>query len=658
MNNPTANQIGLPHEQEAIRAKCFHPTGIFVEFKREEIEQSIPDRFGKIVRMYPDRIAVKTRSQHLTYAELNHAANRVAHAILSQRGTGEEPIGLLFPKGVPLIVTILGVLKAGKICMPMDPTLPQARLSHILEDARANLIVTNHEYLALANRLVPEKQWLNIDESDKCHALGNPDVVLAPDAFAFIFYTSGSTGRPKGVVENHRNLLHYVMTETNDYHICVEDRLTFLVPTGRDIFRSALNGASVYPVDIKQEGLSDLARWLIQEEITLLSAVPSVFRHVVDTLTGDEQFRHLRLIKLMGEPMYRRDVELYRKHFATRCILANSYGPNETGLIAHYFIDRGKQIRSSTVPVGNSVEDKEVLILDEHGKDLGFEQTGQIAVRSRYLSPGYWRRPELTCAAFALASSGGGERVYHTGDLGVMRPDGCLLHLGRIDSQVKIRGNRVEIAEVEMALLELHAVKEAVVVAREDIPGLKCLVAYIVPTSTPAPTASALRSALAAKLPGYMIPSSFVFLDAMPMIGIGKVDRRALPDPGKNRPKLDTPFVPPRTSIEDQLSRIWSEVLSLDQVGIDDDFFDLGGHSLAATRVVSQVIQQFQLELPLQSLFTAPTVAEMAAVITEHQGKKLDEKEMERILTELESLTEEEAKRLFASEHGTEREKS
>jgi len=642
------NNVRLPPEQQAIRAKCFHPLGLFVEFPQEEIEQSIPARLEKTVRKHPERIAVKTKTQQLTYAELNQAANRVAQAILAQRGVGQEPIGLLFPKGVPLIVSILGALKAGKICVPMDPTLPQARLSHILEDTQANLILTNHEYLAMVNELVPEKQSLDIDESETSRAMGNPDIVLPPDAFAFIFYTSGSTGRPKGIVENHRNLLHYVMTETNDYHICVEDRLTFLVPTGRDIFRATLNGASVYPVDIKHEGLSGLARWLIQEEITLFSSVPSVFRHLVSTLTGAERFPHLRLIKLMGEPMYRRDVELHRKHFATRCILANSYGPNETGLIAHYVINRDTQITSSTVPVGNSVEDKEVLILDEEDKEVGFGQTGQIAVRSRYLSPGYWRRPDLTRAAFSTAFSEDAKRLYRTGDLGAMRSDGCLMHLGRIDFQVKIRGNRVELAEVEMALLDLEVVKEAVVVAREDVRGHKRLIAYIVPQSAPAPTAGALRSALAAKLPDYMVPPAFVFLDSLPQVN-GKVDRRSLPRPEGVRPALDQPYTAAATAIESQLVQIWEEVLNFHPVGVHDNFFDLGGHSLAATRVVSQVIKQFQLELPLQSLFATPTVAKMAAIITAHQGKKLGEKEMEKILTELELLTDEEARLLLAN---------
>jgi amino acid adenylation domain-containing protein len=642
MNDPLNDAFSLLPKQQAIRDKCFHPSGTFVKFKRAEIEQSIPVRFEQQVCNYPDRVAVKTRAHVMTYAELNRAANRVAEAILSRLGTGQEPIGLLFPKGVPLIVTILGTLKAGKICVLIDPTLPQARLSYILKDAQANLVLTNKEYLGLANRLLPERQSLEIDESDR-RVLANPDIVLAPDAYAFIFYTSGSTGDPKGVVENHRNLLHYVMVETNDYHICPEDRLTFLVPTGRDIFRAALNGASVYPVDINEEGLSGLVRWLLQEEITLFSVVPSVFRRLVGTLAGDEHFPHLRLIKLMGEPMHERDVELYRKHFATNCIFANSYGPNETGLIAHYLIDRDTRVKSSMVPVGNSVEDKEVLILDEHDNELGIEQTGQIAVRSHYLSPGYWRRPDLTRAAFSPAFPTGAERLYRTGDMGVMQPDGCLMHLGRLDFQVKIRGNRVEIAEVEMAMLSLEAVKEAVVVAREDIPGFKRLVAYIVPTTTPAPTASALRTALAPKLPGYMIPSAFVSLAALPLIGLGKVDRRALPEPDHCRPRLETSYVGARNEPEQQLVTMWEEILDVRPIGIYDNFFDLGGHSLAALQIISRVILALKLELSVKALFESPTIAQMAAIIEQNRTKLASDVEVARMLGEVETMTDEEA---------------
>ena len=650
MRDPNPHEFALPPEQHAIRAKCFHPSGTFVEFPRDEVEQSVSERFERIAWKYPDRIAVKTRNQQLTYLELNQAANCLAQAILARWGTGQEPVALLIPKGASLVVAILGVLKSGKMFVLLDPTLPHARLRYMLADSQAGLVVADEEYFALAAALAQKVPCLNIDDLNSSLCAEAPQISRTPNDFAFILYTSGSTGQPKGIVENHRNLLHYIMTETNDLHICAEDRLTFLASQGRDIFRAVLNGAAVYPLEIKQDGLSSLARWLIEEEITIYNSVASAFRDFVNTLTGVEQFPHLRLIKLMGETVYRRDVELYRKHFSERCILVNWYGPNEAGLLSHYLVDKASQITSSVIPVGHAVKDKEILILDEDGNDLGVQQPGEIAVRSRYLSPEYWRRPDLTRAAFTLASSEGAARLYRTGDLGALLPDGCLVHLGRKDFQVKIRGYRVEIAEVEMALMDLDPVKEAVVVAREDVLGQKRLIAYIVLRSTPAPTTSALRAALTVKLPDYMVPSVFVFLDKMPVIGIGKIDRNALPAPANSRPVLDEPYVPPRIPLEVELSRIWAEVLSLDRVGIHDNFFDLGGHSLAATRVVSQVIKNFQLGLPLQSLFQTPTIAEMAAVITESQGKQLGKEELERMLGDLESLSDEEAKRLLAEE--------
>jgi amino acid adenylation domain-containing protein len=532
----------------------------------------------------------------------------------------------------------------------LDPTLPHARIRYILDDVQAGLLVTSEEYLLMVKAVAGQNSWLNMDEVDTGRCAENPDIALTPGACAYVLYTSGSTGRPKGIVENHRNLLHYIMTETNDLHICAEDRLTFLASQGRDIFRAVLNGAAVYPLEVKQEGFSGLARWLIEEEITIYNSVASAFRHFVNTLTGIEEFPHLRLIKLMGETVYRQDVELYQKHFSAHCIFVNWYGPNETGLLSHYLIDKTMRLTNSVVPVGYAVKDKEVQVWDEDDKEAPVGQPGEIVVRSRYLSPGYWRRPDLTDGAFLRDSSESAERLYRTGDMGSMGPDGCLIHLGRKDFQVKIRGHRVEVAEVETALLDLDGVREAVVLAREDAPGERCLVAYVVPTGARPPTTSSLRRALTAKLPDYMIPSAFVFLDALPLIGIGKIDRRALPDPGKLRPDLDSGYVSPRTPVESDLEQIWAEILSLDRMGIHDNFFDLGGHSLAATRIVSRVIKKFQLEIPLQSLFQSPTIAKMAAVIMENQARKPDQTDLQRILTDLESLSDEDVKRLLASQ--------
>jgi len=311
-------------------------------------------------------------------------------------------------------------------------------------------------------------------------------------------------------------------------------------------------------------------------------------------------------------------------------------------------MDKKIQVNDNNVPVGYPLEDIEVLLLDDDGKEVAFNEIGEMSVRSRYLSPGYWRRPELSQVKFLSDPNGGDERIYRTGDLGLILDDGCLVHMGRKDFQVKIRGYRIEVGEIEAALLNIDNIKEAVVILREDRPRDRYLAAYIVPSRQPALSITALRHALAEKLPGYMVPSAFIILDALPLLPNGKLDRQRLPYPDSSRPNLDTPFIVPETSVEQALAKIWAEVLNVNHVGAHDNFFDLGGHSLAATRIVSRVIKHFQVDLPLQSLFQSPTVAEMATVIAEHQGKKLDQKELGDILVKLESLTEEEAERVLS----------
>ena len=274
----------------------------------------------------------------------------------------------------------------------------------------------------------------------------------------------------------------------------------------------------------------------------------------------------------------------------------------------------------------------EILLLDEDGQAVRPDDIGEIAIRSRYLSPGYWRRPDLTAAAFRSDPAGGPERIYRTGDLGRRLPDGCLVHLGRKDFQVKIRGFRVEVAEVEGALLSLPTVQEAVVVAREDRPGDRRLVAYLVPTARPAPTVTALRQALAASVPDYMVPAAYVMLDALPKTPGGKVDRRALPPPGRTRPALDQPLVAPRTPVEATVGAIWQEVLGLDEVGMHDNFFDLGGHSLAASQVIARVTETFHVDLPVRVLFEAPTVNGLALAVVQGLMQNVGADEIARLL--------------------------
>jgi amino acid adenylation domain-containing protein len=654
MSELTRQSAKLPPEQAAIRAKCFHPTGTFVEFPKDEIERSIPGRLEKIVRQYPERLAVKTKDRSLTYGELNQAANRIAHAILAKRGQGSEPIALLLENDASMIAAILGVLKAGKIYVPMGPSLPRARIAHMLEDSQAALLLTDRKNLVSARELAQDESLLmNIDESDAGISTENSALSISPDHLAYIVYTSGSTGQPKGVLQNHRNGLHEAMLYANGLHISPEDRLALLyscsASQGMKIaFGALLNGAALCPYDLKEEGVGNLAAWFVQEEITICFSIPIVFRQFVGTLTGQEKFPRLRLIQLGSDSVTLREVEGYKKHYSPDTILVVRLGSTEAGTLRRYFCDGDTPLKGKMVPVGYPVEDMEVSLIDEEGKKVGFNRVGEIAVTSRYLSPGYWRMADLTRAKFLPDPNGGDKRIYLTGDLGRMLSDGCLYHLGRKDFQVEVRGYRIEVAEIEMALLSLGIFKEVIVVPLEDHPREQRLVAYLVLTSQTTVTVSTLRRSLSEKLPDYMIPSNFVLLDALPLTPNGKVNRRALPLPALVRPELDTPFVSPRTAFEETVAAIWAETLGLDRVGIHDNFLDLGGNSLVAARIISRVFNTFRVQVPLPLFFGAPTVADMAAVITENQGKQLGEGELGLILAELELMSEEDVRTILS----------
>ena len=647
----------IPCDQLHIRAKCRHPSGKFEEFRKEEIEKSIPERFEQQAKRYGDRLAIKTPNYQLRYKELNAAANYIGHSLLSHLGEGEEPVAILLQNDASAIIGILGVLKAGKIIVYLEPSYPHSRLLQLIQDTETRLILTNNKNLLLANKLARNThQVLNLDEIKSKQVVENPGLFVSADRLAFIIYTSGTTGQPKGVTQNHRNILHMVMNDTNSLGICAEDRhISFTSPAGIgaiwNILRTLLNGAAVFPFDIKEEGIGKLADWLISEKITIFGGL-AILRQFSNILTESHKFPDIRLVGIGGDTVYKKDVDLYKKHFSQASILFIGLGTTETGNLVQYFIDKETEIMGDIVPVGYQSPGMEIIISDNSEKKPGNDCTGEILVKSRYLSPGYWRMPELSKTKFLYDPDGGDKRIYLTGDIGRMGPDGCLFHLGRKDFQVKVRGYRVEIVEVVNALLDLENINEAVVVDSEDSIGEKRLIAYLLCDSQFAPSVSSLRHALLQKLPDYMIPSAFEILDAFPLTPNGKVDLRALPPISRSRPKLENPYAAPSSPVEEALTEIWAEVLGLDQVGINDSFFELGGHSLLATQVITRVINTFRVKVPIRSLFQAPTVADMAVVIVQNQLEKAESKDLESLLAEVEALSDEEARWRFAEEYG------
>src|SRR6185503_14179075 len=542
---------------------------------------------------------------------------RLAREILLRRDRSADPIALLFDHGAQVLVAIMAVLKTGKFYLVLDAGYPADRLQSMLQDSGAKLVVTDPENCAFARQLCGEAvNVINIAAVKLDFPDDDLGVYPTPDSLALLLYTSGSTGQPKGVMHTHQNVLVDVRNLTNGWCVTEQDR--WLLHTSisfansvRTIYGSLLNGGSVYPYDIKKTGFGDLPNWLLSNQITILRSVPTTFRDFMGTLEKGLKFPAVRVLSVGGEPMLRADLDFFNRHFLPHCVLVHALGPTECLTVCWALIPHGAQITGSKLPIGYSLQDKDVLVLDDAGQEVGPGEVGQLAVKSRYISRGYWRDPERTNAVFLPDPTGSDARIYLTGDLGVREPDGCLIHVGREDFQVKIRGFRIDVAEVEVALRAIGGVETAVVVGRQDGMSQQRLVAYFVPTSNPPITVTKLRQGLARVLPDYMIPSVFVSIDALPQTPNGKTDRLRLPPPGRERPPLENPLVLPRTVMETDIAAIWAEVLDLEQIGVHDNFFELGGDSLLATRIIVRVVQRLKVNVSISRLLDSPSVASM-----------------------------------------------
>jgi amino acid adenylation domain-containing protein len=591
------------------------------EFPRAALEQSIPAVFEGVLSRHGKRIAVKSRHSALTYEELDRGADQLARALLARLGIRPEPVALLFEHDISAVVAIMAVLKAGKTYVPLDPRAGKARLAAVLDDVEPRALLTGGSQLELAREVIfPGTAIIDSGDVGSGAMAGDEPLPIASPAPAVLCYTSGSTGQPKGVVSGHREILHRVLVFANTVRLRPDDRLSLLFALSvsaslRTLFGALLTGATVCLYDVAREGLAALAGWLGEERITICQCAPSVFRQFARAMPGPGGLPALRVLWLGSEPVLVGDVDLYRAHLADDCLLINGLSSGETGGVCQFAMDKTTPIAGTLVPAGRAVADKEVLVLDDDGRDVGVDQIGEIVVRSEYLAEGYWRRPALTAAVFLPDPAGGRARLYRTGDLGRRLPDGMIVHVGRKDAVPKLRGRFVDVATIEAALLQRAAIQDAAVAVREDEPGEARLIAYLVPTQVPGPKVSALRRDLLETLSPGMVPAVFVYLEALPRTPNGKLDRRALPAPGRRRPSLENPYAPPRNPIEETLARLWAEVLQVDEIGIHDGFLELGGDSLRATRVIAHVRELFRVDLPISTALDAATVADMAAIV-------------------------------------------
>jgi acyl-CoA synthetase (AMP-forming)/AMP-acid ligase II len=478
--------------------------------------------------------------------------------------------------------------------------------------------------------------------------------MIRPDALSQILYTSGTTGQPKGVVDNHRNMLHNIMRLANAFHISPEDRMTLArAPSSGgglcNVLLALLSGSTLYPVDLKQHGLTTIAGWLQREKITIFYVGAVVFRHFCQQLSGGERFPDLRLIRVGSGQMFDKDVELFKKHFPSSLLLHN-LSCTEANTYRVLFVDNDSCIPSGPLPVGYAVEDMEVLILDNLGRSLAVGEVGEIAIRSAYLFLGYWNNPALTEATFVGIPDADGRRILRTGDLGRLQPDGCLEYCGRKDFRFKVRGYRIQAEEVELALLRIPGIGQAVVSAQKDDYGDDRLVAYITPAAKQVPTVSQIRKCLKTSLADYMVPSKFIILESLPQASNGRVKRQDLPTAGIDKPKLGTRFSVPRNPLETLLVKIWSDALKVENVGIHDSFFDLGGDSIIAMKVIAAIGRIFPWNFTLAEFYEASTVALTAQLLTQRAPDSQQAERVAALYLRVEAMSPAEVETLLAQE--------
>ncbi|HAF12616.1 MAG TPA: non-ribosomal peptide synthetase [Blastocatellia bacterium] len=581
-------------------------------------DECVPELFEAQVERTPDAVAIVFGQERLTYAELNRKSNQVAH-YLRARGVGPEArVGILMERSLEMVVGLLGILKAGGAYVPLDPAHPRQRLSFMLEDAAAPVLLTQQQLVErmpahVAEVICLDRDWQQIAKE----SAENPENNCTPQNLVYVIYTSGSTGKPKGVSVTHQSVVRLVK-ETEYAQFGPDEVFLQFAPLSFDastfeIWGSLLNGARLVVMPPGLAALGELGEAVKHNGVTTLWLTAGLFHQIVET--DLENLRGVRQLLAGGDVLSVPHLEKAADELSG-CQLINGYGPTEnTTFTCCYRVKSGERFESS-VPIGFPITNTEVYILDRQTELAPIGVAGELYIGGDGLARGYLNRPDLTAECFVPNpfSSRADERLYKTGDLARYRPDGSIQFLGRLDHQVKLRGYRIELGEIETALGEHSSVQDAVVVLRDSERGNRDLVAYVVadPGEVGADLREQLQGFLKKKLPGYMTPAYFVFLEKLPLTPNGKIDQRALPLPEKSRPDLADAFVAPRSEAEIKLASLWRDVLGREEIGIYDNFFDLGGHSLLATQVMARIRETFNVNMPLRYFFEQPTVVGLA----------------------------------------------
>lgn len=619
VESATYNPEGTISELEILSDRSVNQ--LLFDFNQTQADypqkKCIHQLFAEQVERTPNNIAVVFNNQQLTYAELNARANQLAHYLQHLGVSAEILVGICVERSLEMLVGILGILKAGGAYVPLDPHYPQERLAFMLEDTQVSVLLTQQHLLEglpkhNTQTICLDTEWKTIaQESQK-----NPLITISAENLAYVIYTSGSTGKPKGVAIAHRNLVHSTTTRITYYQEPVSNFLllsSFAFDSSvAGIFWTFCCGGTLHlPEEGVQREVPKLIELISQNGVSHLLSLPSLYALILQQAKS-EQLNSLRAVIVAGESC---PSELVQHHsqLQPEVSLFNEYGPTEATVWSSVYYCH-IPATGTEISIGSPITNTQIYILDSHLHPVPVGIPGEIYISGEGLARGYLNQSGITSEKFIPHpfSQKPGVRLYKTGDLAKYLTDGNIEFLGRIDNQVKIRGFRIELGEIETALNQYPGVRETVVIAREDVPGNKRLVAYVVTEPKLAITVNELRNFIKERLPEFMMPSAVMLLKELPLSANGKVDRKALPTPEEIRSDLIGYFVAPRTPVEEMLTQIWAEVLKIEKVGIHDNFFELGGHSLLTTQLLAKVKNFFNLDISLRSLLEKPTVAGLA----------------------------------------------
>ncbi|MFN6567373.1 amino acid adenylation domain-containing protein [Dendronalium sp. ChiSLP03b] len=626
------NAVKSEYKQSIHLDTLTHPIGDRV-LQESNIAQTVHCQNLCIHRMFelqversPDTVAVVFENTQLTYRQLNQRANQLAHHLCSLGVGSEVLVGIYLERSLEMIVGLLAILKAGGAYVPLDPTYPSERLAFVLQETQTPVILTT---ASLLNSLPAHKaQIVCLDSEWEVLAQNSPANLVCEvtsDNLIYIIYTSGSTGQPKGVMIPHRGIYNQLQWRQTTFELTEADKVLQTIslsfdPSVWQIFWPLCFGAQL--VLARPGGHQDptyLVNLIAEQQITVIALVPSMLRVLLEQ-KGIENCQTLRHITCGGEALPVKLIEDFFSKLNLNNVLHNCYGPTEASIDATFWKCQHDS-NYLIAPIGRPIANTQIYILDEDLQPVGVGDLGELHIGGAGLARGYFKRPDLTREKFIPNpfSQEPGARLYKTGDLARYLGDGNIEYVGRLDSQVKIRSFRIELGEIEAVLAQHPAVQQSVVIAKEDVLGDKYLVAYIVVDRDRAAKTDEVRRFLKQRLPDYMMPSTFVILEALPMTPNGKVDRRALPEPAQIRQELEETFVAPRDEMELQLVKIWQKILGVNPIGIRDNFFSLGGHSLVAVRVLAQVEKVFKKNLPVSTLLQNPTIEQLAVILRQSE---------------------------------------